>query len=381
MSSARVPLLLAAALCLAGASVAGAETKLRGTYIKIDDANVDPIPGGQNGSILYLNRCAGGCTVTSGSDSSITDRSSIVGGTVFLSAWVHGDEAWDQLVRCVQGVFEPFNVQVTDQDPGVSGHHEVMVAGTDTEFGFDGALGVSPFTCTPINNSLTFVFANLTSSVPDLCWAAAQEPGHSWGIDHLYLCEDPMTYLTAPCGNNKYAFQNTQAQCHDQDSNPVPSCSCGQATQNSFQTITSLFGPGPGEGPAIDIVRPSDGATVGPGFPVEANVTDTSKIQSVDLYVNGNLIFSATNAPYVFNAPIDLTSGNADVEIRSVDVHGFSSTESIAVTVDPDANPDGEPGESGGCSSTGAGFGGLWLVLLALAAARRPRPRLAQRRT
>ena len=371
MSPARFLLLLLTALCLLAPGLADAEERLRGTYIRIpDEMVVDPIPaGGVNGSVLYLNRCLGGCTITPGSDSSISDTSSIVGGTTTLSPYVHGDESWNQLVSCVRGIFEPFNIEVTDVDPGGASHHEVMVAGTDQEFGFPGALGVSPGTCSPINNSLTFVFANLTPSVPDLCWAAAQEPGHSWTLDHLYVCEDPMTYLSQPCGNSKYAFQNVDAQCHDQEINPVTFCACGSQTENSYQTIMSLFGANPSaQGPAIEIVRPADGGTVGPGFPIEAAVTDISKIDSVDLYINGTFVSSLEFGPFVFNAPVEMTSGTATVEIRSSDVHGFSSTQSVDVTIDPDTGVNGEMIEEGGCGcSTEGGGGSFWLALLGLA--------------
>lgn len=369
MSGTRGSVLIAALVCLMAAPAAFAETAKRGTYITVDESEVEVMPGGQNGAILFLNRCPGGCAVTGGGNSSINDRSSIVNGTVFLSEWNHGDEAWDQLVACVRGVFEPFNIVVTDQNPGTTNHHEVMVAGTDTEFGIN-ALGVSPFTSQPIQNSLTFVFANLTGSIPDLCWAAAQEPAHSWTLDHEYLCEDPMTYLTSPCGNNKYAFQNVAVQCHDMNSNPISFCSWGGQMQNSHQMIMNLFGPGAGEGPEIEFVRPPDGATVGPGFPIEASVTDISKIDSVELYINNQLVTTLNAPPYVFNAPIEMTSGAADIEVRGVDVHGFESAESIDVTIDPDADPNGQPpAEEGGCgcSSQGGGGGNGLIALLLLA--------------
>jgi len=81
----------------------------RGTYIEVDPSSVelwDPAGGATNGK-LFLNRCANGCTVSNGQSSSLTDRSNIVFGNRTLTAWSHGDEAWNEFVDCVAGIFEP----------------------------------------------------------------------------------------------------------------------------------------------------------------------------------------------------------------------------------------------------------------------------------
>src|SRR5687767_14926996 len=62
---------------------------------------VDP-PGPEAASahfsrILFLNRCAGGCTVTYGTDNSSNNRSSIAQGT--LSPFEYGDSKWNQVVQ------------------------------------------------------------------------------------------------------------------------------------------------------------------------------------------------------------------------------------------------------------------------------------------
>lgn len=363
---------VSALVCL-GAATARAETPLRGTYIRVSPDQVqtwDPAAGPM-GNILYLNRCVGGCVVhgSTTTNSSLTDESTITGGPNSvghpdrtLSEFSHTDDQWDRLVSCVQGVFEPYNITVTDVDPGDVPHHEVMVGGTDEEFGLPGALGVSPFTCTPIENSLTFVFANLLPSVDQLCWAAAQEPAHSWGLDHEMACEDPMTYLD-DCGAAKYAYQDYDASCGEYQNRP---CSCGQATQNSHQMILSVFGPGNLEPPELSIVRPADGATVAPQFPIEASVTDLSHIAQVELWIDGQMISKLINGPFVFNAPEEILDGTHDIEIRASDAHGAESSATLSVTVSETSG--------GGCSAAGRGAGGsVALILLALVAIRRRR--------
>jgi len=377
-----LPLILAAPLILAPlmqSSTANAQSvdKPRGTYIPVDPSTVelwDPSGGPMDNGKVYLNRCANGCTVTPGSNSSLSDRSSIIGGTRQLSAWEHGDETWNEFVGCVQGIFEPFGVVVTDVEPS-GAHHEVMIAGTPQQLGMgNGILGVSPATCGIINNSLTFVFANVSSSVPDLCWAAAQEPAHSWGLDHQMLCEDPMTYLTAPCGTSKYAFQNTNAPCGEDQNR---SCRCGGSTQNSYNRVAQIFGVDGGDPPEMAIIRPTPDQKVRPNFPIEVQVTDVSPIGPVEIYVNGTLHAMSEFAPYIFNAPESIADGPLTIEVRATDIHGAEGVATVNVEVDTTApdpnNPDpGNPNpggdEGGGCqtASTGTGASALAIALFGL---------------
>src|SRR5690606_35299898 len=96
---------------------------------------------------LYLNPCLpGGCTLSPGSDDSRTDKSSIASEPTTLTAWPHGQTAWNNLVQCVKDMYAPFDIDVTDVDPGTANHFEVMVAGTPQAFGFpNGVGGVAPF--------------------------------------------------------------------------------------------------------------------------------------------------------------------------------------------------------------------------------------------
>src|SRR5262245_20602873 len=70
---------------------------------------------------LYLNDCMpNGCTVTPGTDSSLTNRSSIPDTTVVLDKYPHGTEHWNQLVACVKETFAPFDIDVVTTDPGAT---------------------------------------------------------------------------------------------------------------------------------------------------------------------------------------------------------------------------------------------------------------------
>src|SRR5262245_15923061 len=66
---------------------------------------------------VFLNRCPSGCLVRVGSSNSINDTWQI-GSNRTLTAFPYGDDTWKKVVDCVKDVFEPYNVQITDVDPG-----------------------------------------------------------------------------------------------------------------------------------------------------------------------------------------------------------------------------------------------------------------------
>src|SRR5690242_7805700 len=74
--------------------------------------------------LIYLNNCLpNGCDVSPGEDDSLTQHSSIPQQQAHLAAWGYGQTNWNSLVQCVKDMYAPFDVQVTDQDPGPSVNH------------------------------------------------------------------------------------------------------------------------------------------------------------------------------------------------------------------------------------------------------------------
>src|SRR5690349_13612629 len=97
--------------------------------------------------LIYLDNCMpNGCTVSPGFDDSLTNHSSIPNQTAQLAGWSWGQQNWDNLVQCVKDMYAPFDVQITDVDPGPGvNHFTVMVGGNSTDIGVPGAGGVAPF--------------------------------------------------------------------------------------------------------------------------------------------------------------------------------------------------------------------------------------------
>ena len=91
--------------------------------------------------------------------------------------------------------------------------------------------GLSPFNGAVIPRSVVFAFSAATSNdVEQTCETIAMEVGHSYGLDHEYLCKDVMTYLRG-CGAKR--FVDETAPCGEADKRP---CETGGTTQNSFTT-------------------------------------------------------------------------------------------------------------------------------------------------
>jgi uncharacterized protein (TIGR03382 family) len=359
------------------------------------------------GTVIYMNRLGG--TFTPGNEDARSNRSSIIEQTSSVAPWNPGDTAWSTVMSCGRAQFAPFDIDVVDVDPGTAPHVESVVAGSPGDIGLpDNVGGVSPFTvnCSIISNPIVFTFAAALPDDPQLvCEIVAQEVSHSFGLDHEFLCEDPMTYLT-DCGAK--TFQNVSSACGEYEARPCRidgQYDCGTETQNSYQMLAQRVGlrdPG-AVPPALSILQPLDGATVGPGFAVMADASDDGGVVEVEMRIDGEPVATSSTAPFEFAAPLDLELGAHVIELVASD--GTSeTTQSIAVQLaggdsdgdgvpdapdgdapdtDGDGIPDGQDGEggvggpiTGGCAAGGGAGGpaGL-LLLLGLALVRRRRRR------
>ena len=300
-------------------------------------------PGTLSYNVLYLNNCKpSGCTVKGGTTDNRTDTSSIAGG--HLTPWTYSDADWTSFVDCVKDVLYPYNVTVTDVDPGMAAHAEIMVAGQPTDIGLPNSVGgVSPYaqTCFPIANPLVFDFASVwtqngtTPLIEEICATAIQEISHSYVLDHVTDASDPMTYFqftgrrylhdNVQCGSDctlngnfcnpgtsgcvsPTGLQCTTAQTH--------TCYCSNSsTQNDAMTWLADFGPGPEPGPTVQITKPSPGQALMPGFVVQANVTQDIGVTGAELDIDGMKIASASAPPYVWNTPTSLAAGNHKITV------------------------------------------------------------------
>ncbi|MCC7384099.1 MAG: hypothetical protein IT384_19810 [Deltaproteobacteria bacterium] len=319
---------------------------LRGTFVARSPTEVSLLPlGAGTGTaatpILFLNRCAGGCFVEPGRDDSRTNRSSIPAWPVELPEFPWGDDVWQQTLRCVQRLYAPFELTVTDVDPGpLVPHFEEFVAGHAALIGQPGFVGgIAPFACGVVENGVSFTFGGAIGPHPEeLCTTIGQESGHAFGLDHERLCDDPMTYLS-PCGPKR--FQRVDAPCGEEENRP---CYCGESFQNSYLTLLAAFGPRREPlllPPDLRFARPLEGDAVRPRFRVELVAESAAGIAEVTLAVDGETIASSTRAPFVFITPPDLASGERVLSAAARDRDGLVSETRIRVALAPEPDrPD-----------------------------------------
>lgn len=329
-----------------------------GTYVRVDAPDEvtgrTPAQHGGDAHVLFLNRCADGLTINPGGGGSIANESEIVGGTINFPPFPYGDDAWNQVMDVTRDLYAPFNITVTDVDPGNTPHDEAVVCGDGAMAGFAGAGGVAPFSCGVIPNAITFTFADTLGNDPQLiAEVVGQESAHAWGLDHEYLCEDPMTYLSG-CGNK--TFQDIDAQCGEFSPRQ---CSCGGNTQNSYQWIVDTWGAAVPDNapPTAAITYPSDGDVFTPGseFEITVEVSDDVQVVEVTLFVDGAAQGSDPSTPFGPWPVSNIPEGAYAFYIEASDAAG-NVTQSATVNVD--VTPDGEPPPSGDSGDSGAGDSG-----------------------
>ena len=364
----------------------------RGTHRGV--FKVVPLPGKPSGAeskllkkdgpptkrTLFVNRHGG--TYQSGDDDSSQHISSIVSGVSTVPPYADGDASWAQFMACIRDQFSPFNVTVTDVDPGSTTHIEAVIGGTPGSVGMgQGVGGVAPMfgDCSIVERAIVFVFADVLGGAQTSCEVAAQEIGHAYGMDHEYLCEDPMTYLNG-CGNKK--FQDQTVSCGEDSPR---ACQC-TATQNSVQMLLSRLGPSGGSSssssssstssssggsssgggpnndttpPTVAVVTPDDGSTEAENssMTVQAKATDDTALASVQLLweVNGNTItmdcasppsgITCNHAGDTFTWTFNVGSGARAFTIRATDTSGnVATTPSRKITLGSGGGGNPPPG-------------------------------------
>jgi uncharacterized protein (TIGR03382 family) len=214
---------------------------------------------------LYLNR--DGAILRPGDNDSSRNRSSIVALPTLIDGWYVDDDTWAETVDCIAAIYAPFDVTITDEDPGDVPHIEAVIGGHPSAVGLpDDVGGVSPFTtdCAIVERSIVFTFTDVLPDDPrTVCEVTAQEIAHSFGLDHERLPSDPMTYLDY---FGERTFQDTMASCGE-----FSDRACGvngtmcRRRQNSVALLKERLGARGGANSADDD-RPESNDAAGSGI-------------------------------------------------------------------------------------------------------------------
>jgi hypothetical protein len=319
--------------------------------------------------VIYLNNCKpNGCQLKPGYDNATTSTSSIPDVNSTVAAYTGSDATWNAIVQCVRQTYADFDVQIVTDRPTSGNYHMAIVAGTPSQVQqSSGVLGVSPFSCGYISNSVSFTFANLEpSNVADLCWTVAQETAHSWGLDHKYDNRDPMTYLSN--GPTTKRFIDEAGSCGEYSAR---SCQCqyngSTAKMNSHALIQAVFGSSAPDtvAPTVNITFPMDGAQVNAGFPIKADVNDDRTVEKVEIKLDGMVIKTLTDGPFNSAAPANLGQGMHKVEVIGYDHAMNKTTATVNVqfgtvcVADSDCTTEGNVCVEGHCVAGPSMEGGL----------------------
>ncbi len=313
--------------------------------------------------VIFMNRDGG--TYTCGDNDSRSNSSTIACGAspANVGDWPGNDAEWSQFMACSVDLFSRFNVTITDVEPASGDYVEAVVGGSPQQVGMGGGVGgVAPYQCGVIPRAIVYAFADVYYGGGnwwrDVCETAGQEVVHAFGLDHEFLCADPMTYLSG-CGEK--TFQDVNAQCGEFEPR---ACDCTGATQNSVQEMLDLFGP---SGPPVDdpvpptvsFVSPANGATIEANSDIQivAQASDDLGIRSVVLEwdFNGNRMacpgsgdnFTCTQAGTTYTWTITVGEGARTYRVRATDV-GLNDTATSDRTITLAVGGGGDDGGDDG---------------------------------
>jgi len=295
-----------------------------------------PPPELINSHILFLNNCRpNGCPIVAdgAADDSRTNHSQIAPHSGTLTA-LTSVVNFDTIKSCMATALAPFNITVTDVDPGPNVQHfEIIIAGKPAEIGFDPNFeGVAPYLCSApgqcggsyIPNAITFAFANAYTNATLMCGVGLQESAHGWTLDHSTIASSPMTYKTytspltfhnaAPCGSDcQFSCPGGTGTCNSfgvvcAGTGTTGTHMCMEnntPTQNESDIIMALFGPAGAVAPTLAITSPANGAgeQVGMAFAITATCSSADGLKEIDLYLDGNMAGTSATSPANFMAP------------------------------------------------------------------------------
>ncbi|HHH28859.1 MAG TPA: hypothetical protein ENK57_11020 [Polyangiaceae bacterium] len=196
--------------------------------------------------IIYLNR--EGATLVPGPDEASLNRSSIIENAELESyvvpAFRGSARRWDDIVTCIRGHFEPYDVEIVEQRPTEPGYLMALMGGRAEGLGpSDGhdhgtVTGLAPFNGQAVENAVVLVFTRaLRERTQSSCETAAMEIAHAYGLDHTTQCRDIMTYKRR-CTRRR-RFYDQPAACGEHEDRECR----GGGMQNSHQMLLDVLGP------------------------------------------------------------------------------------------------------------------------------------------
>lgn len=200
--------------------------------------------------IIHVQR--DGFHVLPGPDDAYAHTSSVASRATTIKPWDVDTDVWIDTVTCLQRIYAPFAVRVTDDDPGDVPHIAAVFGGSPVQLGLPrNNRGYSPFRsdCSLIESSIVFAFTELSQpEAAEACRVMAQEIGHSYGLDHELRPGDPMSVQPF---DGERAFGAELVPCGESTARPCGhSGSTCRSMQSSYALLEERLGLA-GEGTAM----------------------------------------------------------------------------------------------------------------------------------
>ena len=185
---------------------------------------------------LYLNR-DGGDYDTGAFDDAAANRSVLLDAPLRLDPYSHDDIDWANTVQCIREGLAPFPIAITETDPGLVPHVEIVFT-TTYWAGPAGTTMVVPGGCRP-GHQLEFVFGDAIATDLRACQMALI--GYAQMTANLSIGDNCLDFLdlSMDCSQARTFVDETVA-CVDQAGQPI-ACRCGGASQNTFAAMTAAF--------------------------------------------------------------------------------------------------------------------------------------------
>lgn len=226
------------------ASDAGADAGLADAGVQLPDAGNAVDAGAADAgppTLVYVNWCPSQCVLSAGADDNRINRSSVINAGATLNP-PRGPVLLlkDDAMTCFRALLAPYNVSVTETDPGSAQHVELMIGRASTDLSLPMGLSVvGPFACGGTLGAIGFVFGDVAgTSSAELCAKMGYQLGSLAGLETAFSCPDVMSTLST-CSTK--AFTDVDAGCGE--TTPT-ACTCGPS-QNSDARLRALFGAAP----------------------------------------------------------------------------------------------------------------------------------------
>ncbi len=183
------------------------------------------------------------------------------------------------------------------------------------------------------------------------------ELGHVLGFRHEHIRTDQGRTVQCP-EDNQYRgvtdYDVVSTMHYPQCGSPNNTLALSAKDQSGVALVYGA--PAANTAPVANVTQPSNGATVGPNFDVEAMVVDTN-LTKVELYIdNAPYGQPLTAPPFVFMVT-NLKTGGHTLKVKATDGAGLTTdAQIINVTVSANGG-SGTGGGTGGGNGTGGGDG------------------------